>query len=200
MPAVVEELRRDHQNFENLLTVLEQEVAVFERSERPDYDVIEAVVRYFDDYSSRCHQPLEALILEKFTARDESAATAAGDLATGHAELGLQFRELASVIEEVVGGQDLPRAMLGRAVRRFAKLERRHIQMAEQTLLMPACKTLKDEDWREIEDRRSRGSDPLFGSRPAQEFAALSRRIVTWEQEDQAERELQAERSDISKG
>lgn len=190
MPAIVENLRRDHRNFENLLKVLEQEVSVFERSERPDYEVMEAIVRYFEDYAGGCHHPVEDLILEKLALRDQVAARAVGELEAEHHELKWRLSDLATAIEEVLGEQDLPREMLGNAARGFAECERRHMKKEEETLLVPACNALTDEDWREIEDKTFGARDPLSARKPVQKFAALSRRIMTWEREDQADREL----------
>lgn len=40
MTYVVEVLRQEHRNIEKLLRVLEQELSVFNRGERPNYEVI----------------------------------------------------------------------------------------------------------------------------------------------------------------
>lgn len=190
MPAIVEELRRGHCNFENLLKVLEEEVSVFERSERPDYEVMESIVRYFEDYAEDRHHLAENLILEKLTLRDQVAARAVGDLEAEHHELKRRVRELATVIEEVLGEQDFRREMLGNAARSFAECERRHMKKEEETLLVPACNALTGEDWREIEHKAFAARDPLSARRTEQKFAALTRRIMKWEREDQADRAL----------
>ena len=50
MAYMIEVLRQEHCNIESLLRVLERELSVFERGDRPDYEVILAVINYFKDY------------------------------------------------------------------------------------------------------------------------------------------------------
>jgi len=44
MTDMVEVLRQEHRNIESLLGVLERELTVFDRGERPDYEVVRAVI------------------------------------------------------------------------------------------------------------------------------------------------------------
>jgi hemerythrin-like domain-containing protein len=74
MTDMVEVLRQEHRNIESLLRVLERELSVFDRGERPDYEVVLAVIDYFKDYPDSCHHPKEDMILEKLKARDPVAA------------------------------------------------------------------------------------------------------------------------------
>ena len=80
MTYMIEVLRREHSNIESLLGVLERELSVFERGDRPDYEVMLAVINYFKDYPNSCHHPKEDLIVEKLKARDPRKAEAIGDL------------------------------------------------------------------------------------------------------------------------
>ena len=50
MTYVVEVLRQEHRNIKRLLRVLEQELSVFDRGNRPDYEVVLGVIDYFKDY------------------------------------------------------------------------------------------------------------------------------------------------------
>ena len=56
---IIDVLRQEHRNIETLLLVLEQEVSVFDRAERPDYEVIWAVIAYFEVYPNVYHHPQE---------------------------------------------------------------------------------------------------------------------------------------------
>jgi hemerythrin-like domain-containing protein len=78
MTYMIEVLRQEHCNIESLLRVLEQELSVFERGDRPDYEVILAVISYLNDYPDSCHHPKENLIVDKLRVRDPlKAATIA---------------------------------------------------------------------------------------------------------------------------
>ncbi|MGY4371090.1 hemerythrin-like domain-containing protein [Bradyrhizobium sp. LB1.3] len=47
---IIERLSQEHRNIEKLLTVLERELQIFDRGDRPDYEVIGAVISYFELY------------------------------------------------------------------------------------------------------------------------------------------------------
>jgi hypothetical protein len=44
MVEIIEILRQEHRNLEKLLRVMEQELSVFDRGERPDYEVFGAII------------------------------------------------------------------------------------------------------------------------------------------------------------
>ena len=69
MVEIIEILRQEHRNIEKLLNALEQELNVFARAERPDYEVIQAIIEYFKQYPDTCHHPKEDIIYEKFNSR-----------------------------------------------------------------------------------------------------------------------------------
>ena len=58
MTDFIEVLRQEHRNIESLLRVLERELSVFDRGERPDYEVVLAVwTRRRDEIDcQRCDQ------------------------------------------------------------------------------------------------------------------------------------------------
>ncbi len=45
---IIERLSQEHRNIEKLLAILERELEVFDRSDRPDYKIIRAVISYFE--------------------------------------------------------------------------------------------------------------------------------------------------------
>ena len=65
MTYVVEVLRQEHRNIEKLLRVLERELSVFDRGERPNYEVVVGIIDYFKDYPDSCRHPKEDMIFDK---------------------------------------------------------------------------------------------------------------------------------------
>ena len=57
MTEIIEILCREHRNMEKVLRVLERELGVFHRGDRPDYDVLLGIIDYFKDYPDSCHHP-----------------------------------------------------------------------------------------------------------------------------------------------
>ena len=41
---IIERLSREHRNIEKLLAILERELEIFDRGDRPDYEVIHATI------------------------------------------------------------------------------------------------------------------------------------------------------------
>ena len=80
MPKIIDILLDEHQNIEKLLLVLEHELEVFDRSGRPDYEILQSIIQYFQDYPESCHHPKEEMIFEKLKLRDPAAAKRFGDV------------------------------------------------------------------------------------------------------------------------
>jgi hemerythrin-like domain-containing protein len=188
MTRLIDVLREEHRNIEKLLGVLEQELGVFDRRERPDYETLQAVVDYFAEYPARCHHPKEDMIVDVLKSRDPAAARAVGDIESDHREEGERLRALAETIETVRTGGELPRQAVDDVVRNFIAHERRHIEAEERALFPAAIKVLRPADWARIEVRMSDARDPLFNSTVEQKFRALADKILQWEQENEDDR------------
>ena len=188
MTRLIDVLREEHRNIEKLLGVLEQELGVFDRRERPDYETLQAVVDYFAEYPARCHHPKEDMIVDVLKSRDPAAARAVGAIESDHREEGERLRTLAETIETVRTGGELPRQAVDDVVRDFIAHERRHIEAEERALFPAAIKVLRPADWARIEARMSDARDPLFNSTVERKFRALADKILQWEQENEDDR------------
>ena len=109
MTYVVEVLRQEHRNIEKLLRVLERELSVFDRGDRPNYEVVVGVIDYFKDYPDSCHHPKEDMIFDKLKSRDPAAAAKVGNLHAEHEEGASRLRRAAQAVERVLSDQDLVR-------------------------------------------------------------------------------------------
>lgn len=87
MAEALRRLREEHRNFARLLKALEHQLAIFDRGERPDYDVLAAAADYFTGFPDRCHHPKENLIFETLKTKDPAAAASIGDLDLEHEDL-----------------------------------------------------------------------------------------------------------------
>jgi len=188
MTRIIEILREEHRNIEKLLLVLEQELGVFNRRERPDYEVLQAVIDYFKEYPASCHHPKEDMIFEILKARDPAAADTVGDLEGEHQEEADRLRRLAWTIENVRTGRDMLRETVAAIVRDFIDHERRHIEMEERALFPAASKALQSADWAQIDAHLSNQHDPLFNGAGEQRFHALRQQILQWERENEDDR------------
>lgn len=189
MVEIIEILRQEHRNIEKLLQVMEQELRVFDRGERPDYEVLGAVIEYFKKYPDSCHHPKEDIIYEKFKARAPTRAASIADLQAEHRDGAVQLHRVAQAIDSVLNDQELLRESVHRIVRDFIDNERSHIALEDEVIFPVILDTLHPEDWADIAlslaDRYGSANEADF----EEQFSALRRNILDLE-EDAATRRL----------
>ena len=185
---IIELLSREHRNLERLLDVLEHELEIFDRGDRPDYEVIRAVVSYFEVYPELYHHPQEDLVLAKLENRDPAAANKVGSLALEHQKGSERLRRVAQAIDNVLADREILRENVDNIIRDFIEHERRHIMMEDRDFFPAALKALEPQDWTEIASALTSRKDPLFSDAAEETFAAVRTRILQLEQEAEAER------------
>ncbi|MGP0061395.1 MAG: hemerythrin domain-containing protein [Beijerinckiaceae bacterium] len=181
-------LRQEHRNIEKLLLVLEQELGVFVRGQRPDYEVISAIISYFEVYPDAYHHPQEDIVFKKLKARDPTAAANIGDLEAEHRSGAERLRRVARAVQRVLADQEVLRHTINDIIRDFIAHERRHIAMEESDFFPAAVKALQPQDWAEIASALTELKDPLFSESVEERFDAVRSLILQLEQEAEAER------------
>jgi hemerythrin-like domain-containing protein len=188
MTYMIEVLRQEHRSIEKLLRVLERELSVFDRGDRPDYEVVLAVIDYFKDYPDSCHHPKEDMIVGKLRARDPIAAKAVGDLETQHREGAKRLRRVAQAVDRVLSDQDLTRQTVDDIIRDFIDHERRHMDMEESVVFPAALNALRAENWADIALKLADPRDPFYQRGFEEKFNKLRQKILEMEEEAGAER------------
>ena len=186
MTYIIEVLRQEHCNIESLLCVLERELSVFDRGDRPDYEVVLAVIDYFKDYPDCCHHPKEDMIVEKLKVRDPVAAATIGDLAGEHREGTRRLRRVAQAVERVLS--DIVRQNVDNIIRDFINHERQHMIKEERVVFPAALNALRPEDWADIALRLADRDDPFYQAGFEEKFNKLRRNILKMKEETEAER------------
>jgi Uncharacterized conserved protein len=154
----------------------------------PDYEVIHAVISYFQVYPDACHHPLEDVVFEKLKLRDPVAAAKLGDLAADHRRGSERLNRVARAVEGVLADRELLRQTVNDIIADFIGHERRHMAREERDFFPAAVKALRPRDWAEIAARLSDRSDPLFSEAVEERFEVVRRHILGLEQEAEAER------------
>jgi hemerythrin-like domain-containing protein len=185
---VIEILRREHRNIERLLAILERELEIFDRGDRPDYEVVRAIIGYFEVYTEMYHHPQEDLVFAKLRTRDAAAAAKIGDLAREHQKGAERLRRVARAIDSVLADRELLRQEIDSIIRDFIEHERRHMMMEDRDFFPAAVKALEAQDWTEIASTSTSRKDPLFDDATEERFDALRAHILRLEQEAEAER------------
>jgi hemerythrin-like domain-containing protein len=192
MVEIIEILRQEHRNIEKLLNVLELELSVFDRGERPDYEVIGAVIEYFKKYPDSCHHPKEDVIYEKLKARDPGRAASIGDLQAEHREGAERLCRVARVIDNVLNDQDLIRESVDRIVRDFIDSERKHIALEDEVIFPTIVDTLGAGDWADIALILADRYGPPAKADFEEQFSTFRRNILELEEEAAGRRQQRA--------
>jgi hemerythrin-like domain-containing protein len=183
MSYVIEILRQEHRNIEKLLRVLERELNVFDRGERPDYEIVLAVIDYFKDYPDSCHHPKEDMIFERLKLRDPAAAETVGNLEAEHQEGSRRLRRVGQIVEAVLNDEDLMRHVVYDTMHDFVDHERRHMAMEERLVFPAALEALRSADWAEIALKLADRHDPLSQPNLEEKFNTLRRKILELEED-----------------
>src|SRR6202795_1747900 len=185
---IIERLSQEHRNIEKLLAILERELKVFDRGDRPDYEVIRALFSYFEVYPEVYHHPQEDLVFAKLRTRDPVAAAKVGDLAREHSKGADRLRRVAHAVENVLADVEVLRQNVDTIVRDFIAHERHHMMMEDRDFFPAALEALYPQDWTEIASAVTSHKDPLFSDVTEEQFDALRAHILRLEQEAEAER------------
>ena len=188
MPKIIDILLEEHQNIEKLLLVLEHELEIFDRGARPDYEILQTIIHYFQDYPESCHHPKEEMIFETLKARDPAAAKRFGDVEAEHEVETRRLRSFARAVDNVLADQEFLRESFHLAVHDFIEHQRQHLQKEELLLFPAAKKALLRADWAAIDARLDDRKDPLFDSVVEEKFKDLQKTILRWEQETEESR------------
>jgi len=189
MSRLIELLREDHRDMEELLLVMEGELGTFDRQERPDYELLQAVIGYFQDYPDCSHHPKEDMIFEKLKARSPAAAESIGDLEAEHRDEAIRLRRVEDMIRNILLDNDImPRQAFDDAMRDFIEQERAHIRMEERFLFPAAAKALRPEDWAEIESQWNDTKGSLFNVGMEEKCYSLRDRVLRWAREAKGNR------------
>ena len=188
MSNIIQVLLEEHRNIDKLLLVLEHELEVFDRSEEPDYEILQAVIQYFQDYPESCHHPKDDMVFERLKARDPAAASRIGDAEAEHKIETMRLRRLVEAVEEILAGREFLRQTFHDVVHDFIEHQRQHMDKEERLLFPAAVQGLRPDDWAEIDARLDDRKDPLFNGVIETKFQALHRTIMRWQRETETSR------------
>ncbi|MGZ5899644.1 MAG: hemerythrin domain-containing protein [Reyranella sp.] len=189
---IIERLCREHRNVERLLAVLERELAVFDHGGSPDYEVVRAIISYFELYPEVYHHPQEDLVFAKLKIRDPAAAAKVGNLALEHRKGAERLHRVAQAVDGVLADCEVLRQNVDDVVLDFIEHERRHMMMEDRDFFPAALEALEPQDWTEIASALTSYEDPLFSEAAEETFDTIRARILQLEREAEAERYCRA--------
>lgn len=177
MVRVLDTLRDEHRNFSRLLEILTRQIALFEKAEEPDYDLVEKIVEYLGNFPDSSHHPKEDLLYQKLCAADQQTAHLMGDLEAEHVKLAKLTAGFSTKLKNVLLDSEQPRSEFIEAANEFVDFFRSHIMLEELRFFPAALRALSQADWKEIEDSLAQADDPLFGENVTHAYGDLKKQI-----------------------
>jgi hemerythrin-like domain-containing protein len=200
MVEIIEVLCQEHRNIDKLLRVLEDELNVFDRGDRPDYEVVLAAIEYFKSYPDTCHHPKEDIIYAKFKTRDPAGATVVGDLHADHREGLRRLRRVAEALERVLRDEIMPRQAVDDVIRDFISHERQHMAMEERTVFPAVLGALRPDDWVDIALEIASRYGPPAAPDFEEQFSTVRRNIIELEEAAERDRSTRGATSSVTRG
>lgn len=177
MSMTMEMLKREHQVMGRLLDLLELQVALFEKAEQPDYQLLSEVIDYFRSFPDLYHHPKEELVLQRLAERDPASAERVGDLEADHHECADRLDAFARYVVQILLEAEVPRGAFVDVARAFIENERRHMQGEESVFFPAAEEHLTSDDWQAIDARVAKFKDPLLEEKMPMRFESIRSQI-----------------------
>ncbi len=168
----------EHVYFGRLLRLLQRELDVFHRGERPNYELMQDIVKYLRDYSDRYHHPREDEAFRRLARRCPDLELPLARLHQEHRVIAHAGEKLLEQINAILEDVVVERASVEAAVATYLVYYNSHIAREEGEILTRAAKELSPADWQAVKDCVPASRDPLFGDLPAERFQELRRLIA----------------------
>jgi len=178
MSQVIAALSRDHANITKLLELIESEILAIEVGKKPDYPLMQDVMRYMVQYSDRFHHPKEDLIFAQLLRRSPEVRADVKDMIAEHVSIRLTGQEFAGLLRASnVDSVDV-REQLGTSGFAYIRALREHMLREEKKLFPLAMQVLTKMEWQVIDDAVDAIDDPLFDEMTADDYQRLYRLIT----------------------
>jgi hemerythrin-like domain-containing protein len=168
----------EHEYFQRLLALLQKQLDVFHRGERPSYELMLDILTYLREYGDAFHHPREDVAFARLAARRPDVELALARLKQEHRVIARAGERLVELLNEALDGVVLSRAEIEVAAATYLVYYGNHIAKEEETVLVLAEKALTPEDWENVRAAVSAPADPLFGAQPQERYRELARHLA----------------------
>ena len=177
-PNPVDAWHAEHVYFGKLLHLLQREMDVFHRGERPNYELMLDVITYLREFGDLFHHPREDVAFERLAARCPELALTLARLRQEHGVIARAGETLHELLAEVLDGALVKRAEIEMAAAMYLVYYGNHIAKEEEDVVGRAAQLLSAEDWEAVRAGVPTRRDPLFGDAPEERYRALRHLIA----------------------
>ena len=192
MSKILRRLHEDHANLWRILAILEHQIAVMDRGDRPDLDIVQGSIEYFLTYPDLRHHPLENRVLMRLQAKDPRAAEPFTGLEAEHREQSETLRHIAAVTFQVLQDPAMIRQGYVGMLRSFVIAQRDHVRREEESFFPAAERILDETDWAKLDKEVPAMVDPLFDDRTERRFSTLRNELAYLDAADPMNRRIEA--------
>lgn len=168
---------QDHIHFARLLDLLEEQVILFDRGERPNYDLMNTIIYYLRSFGDRIHHPREDVAYARLVERDPDMEIVVSRLQQEHRVIATVGEALSDRLNEAKGDVISSRAALEAVGAMYLVYYRNHLSTEERQVMPRAAQRLTREDWAAVDAAIPAKDDPLFGESVHEHFAMLRKQI-----------------------
>lgn len=145
----------------------------------PDFELIDAILDYIEQFPRRLHHPKEDdYLFRKLRARTSEANEIIEALERQHREEDAMLVELRATLADLRSKGTVALEPFARRVEDYANFHWQHMTMEENEVMPLAEARLTEEDWAEIDGAFESNDDPIFGRQPRDEFRRLFKFIA----------------------
>ncbi len=152
MSDIIDKIHADHRRFSALLARLEEQIDVFARGERPDFDLIRDIVDFLREWPARCHHPREEALLRLLEREAPEALRETGDLRREHERLAAQLANVADGLASILMEVEIARDTFVAMARNFIARQKDHLAVEEAVMLPLARKRLPERELERLAD------------------------------------------------
>jgi len=186
MENEIAKLRKEHVNFRKLLDLLEVQLELFHREQRPDYELMTDILYYIIHYPDLFHHPKEDVIFSRRMKREPSVAKSVEELARQHRVIAESGARLHENLKSVITGALMPRQVIEAPGLVYVTYYRTHMDKEESDLFGSADKMLRGDEWKKIYAETRSQPDPIFGKAVEERYRTLYRYIAQTAGDDRA--------------
>jgi hemerythrin-like domain-containing protein len=152
MHSAVAAWHEEHARFNRLLGLLQAEVDVFHRGERPNYERMLDIIVYLRDFADRYHHPREDAAFARLARHCPDLELPLARLAQEHRVIAHAGETLRGQLQAVLDGAVIPRAEIEVAAATYLVYYGNHIAREEEDILPRAAEALTPADWQAVSE------------------------------------------------
>jgi branched-chain amino acid transport system ATP-binding protein len=173
-------IQAEHRNLAAVLGCLQillRDVAA--EKQAPDFFLFHAILHYVDSFLDRFHHPKEdEYLFPALCACHPEAKDLIRTLQSEHGEGTQTMTKLKDEFADYESSGLHGFTRFRQTAEDYIDQQRQHVAKEERQLLPLARRYLKAEDWVPIDAKFSENEDPMFGKKPAGQYAQLSQLIL----------------------